>query len=167
MKDQAELTTDFTNRAVNIIKRDHDKPFFLYLAHAMPHVPLAVSDKFKGKSALGLFGDVIMELDWSIGEILKTLDELKIAENTLLIVTSDNGPWLNFGNHAGSSGGFKEGKSTVWEGGTRVPMLVRWPGKIAAGAVYSKLMTNMDLLPTIMAAANNPAPVIHCSSISA
>lgn len=158
LEGQAKLTTELTNRAVEFIERDHKKPFFLYLAHPMPHVPLAVSDKFRGKSDLGLFGDVIMELDWSVGEIMKALDKQNLAKDTLLIVTSDNGPWLNFGDHAGSSGGLKEGKSTAWEGGTRVPMLVRWPDKIRPGGVYSELMTNMDLLPTIVAAAGASTP---------
>lgn len=158
LESQARLTTDFTTRAVNYITENKKKPFFLYLAHPMPHVPLAASEKFRGKSDVGLFGDVIMELDWSIGEILKALDSEDISDNTLLIVTSDNGPWLNFGDHAGSSGGFKEGKSTTWEGGTRVPMLVRWPGKIEAGGIYSDLITNMDLLPTIAAATGASLP---------
>jgi len=158
LEDQSRLTTAYTEKAVAFIRKNKKKPFFLYLAHSMPHVPLAVSDKFKGKSELGLFGDVIMELDWSLGEILKTLDQEKLAKNTILIVTSDNGPWIPFGNHAGSTGGFKEGKSTSWEGGSRVPMLVRWPGKVEAGGIKSQLMTNMDLLPTITAATGAPLP---------
>jgi arylsulfatase len=100
----------------------------------------------------------MMELDWSVGEILKALKEAKIDNNTLLIVASDNGPWLNFGNHAGSSGGFREGKANTFEGGTRVPLFVRWPGKIQAGGIYSDLMTNMDLLPTIAAATGASLP---------
>lgn len=98
--DQTRLTTDYTNYAVDFIHRNVNKPFFLYLAHSMPHVPLAVSDKFKGKSELGLYGDVMMELDWSIGEILRTIREEGIEDNTLVILTSDNGPWANYGNHA-------------------------------------------------------------------
>jgi len=155
---QGQLTTLYTEHAVSFIKANKNHPFFLYLAHSMVHVPLAVSDKFKGKSELGLFGDVIMELDWSLGRIMQTLDETGLARNTLLIVTSDNGPWLNFGNHAGSSGGFREGKSTTFEGGTRVPLLVRWPAKIKPGTVNSHLMTNMDWLPTIAAATGAPLP---------
>jgi arylsulfatase A-like enzyme len=158
INDQAKLTTLFTEKAVSFIKENRKTPFFLYLAHPMPHAPLAVSSKFKGKSELGLFGDVIMELDWSLGQILNVLDEEKLAANTLLIVTSDNGPWITFGDHAGSSGGFREGKQTVWEGGTRVPLLVRWPGKIEAGGVNSELFTNMDLLPTIAAATGAHLP---------
>jgi arylsulfatase len=156
---QEKLTTLFTEKAVSFIRENSKRPFFLYLAHPMPHVPLAVSDKFKGKSELGLFGDVIMELDWSLGEILKILDEEKMASNTLLIVTSDNGPWLSFGHNAGSSGGMREGKSTTWEGATRVPCIIRWPGKIKAGDVNSQLFTNMDLLPTIAAATGASLPV--------
>ena len=155
---QEQLTTLYTEHAVSFIKANRNRPFFLYLAHAMTHVPLAVSDKFKGKSELGLFGDVVMEVDWSIGQLMKTLDETGLARNTLLIVTSDNGPWLNYGNHAGSSGGFREGKATTFEGGTRVPLLVRWPAKIKPGAVNSHLMTNMDWLPTIAAATGAHLP---------
>ena len=99
----------------------------------MPHVPLYVSDKFRGKSGAGLYGDVIMEIDWSVGEIMRALDEHKLADNTLVIFTSDNGPWLSYGTHAGSSGPFREGKGTAWEGGTRVPCIMRLPGKIPAG----------------------------------
>jgi arylsulfatase A-like enzyme len=149
LSQQSQWTTSLTTRAVDFINRKHTKPFFLYLAHPLPHVPLAVSDKFKGKSELGLFGDVVMELDWSIGEVLKAIDKAGISKNTILIVTSDNGPWVHFGNHAGSSGGFREGKGTPFEGGTRVPFLVRWPGRISAGNVSGELMTNMDILPTI------------------
>ncbi|HEY4288672.1 MAG TPA: sulfatase [Puia sp.] len=156
---QEQFTTLFTEKAVAYIKNNKNKPFFLYLAQPMPHVPLAVSDKFKGKSELGLFGDVIMELDWSLGQIMKALDETGLTKNTILVVASDNGPWLNFGNHAGSSGGFREGKATTFEGGTRVPLIMRWPGKIEAGGVNSHLMTNMDLLPTLAAAAGTGLPV--------
>lgn len=155
---QEQLTTLFTEKAVAFIRNNQHRPWLLYLAQPMPHVPLAVSDKFRGKSELGLFGDVIMELDWSLGQIMKTLDETGLAKNTILIVASDNGPWLNFGNHAGSSGGFREGKGTTFEGGTRVPLLMRWPGQIQAGGVNSQLMTCMDLLPTIAAATGSSLP---------
>jgi arylsulfatase len=158
INDQARLTTLYTEKAVSYIRSRRKQPFFLYLAHPMPHVPLAVSAKFKGKSQLGLFGDVIMELDWSLGEILKVLDETRLAKNTLLIVTSDNGPWLIFGDHAGSAGGLREGKQNTFEGGTRVPCLVRWPGRVEAGGINSDLLTNLDLLPTLSAAAGAPLP---------
>lgn len=157
-QDEEKFTTLFTERAVSIIKNSKGKPFFLYLAQPMPHIPLAVSDKFKGKSGMGIFGDVIMELDWSLGQVMKALDETGQAKNTLLIVASDNGPWLNYGDNAGSSGGFREGKATTFEGGTRVPLLMRWPGKLQAGSINSHLMTNMDLLPTIAAATGATLP---------
>jgi len=166
LNEAARLTTLFTERSVAFIKANKARPFFLYLAHPLPHVPLAVSAKFKGKSELGLFGDVIMELDWSLGQILKTLDDEKLAANTLLIVTSDNGPWLSYGDHAGSSGGFREGKSTTWEGGNRVPLLVRWPGHTTPGDVNSQLLTNMDLLPTIVAATGAARPKNQIDGLS-
>jgi arylsulfatase A-like enzyme len=162
----ATLTGMFTQKATSFIKANKGHPFFLYLAHPMPHVPLAASANFKGKSGMGLFGDVIMELDWSLGEILKTLDDEHLTENTLLIVTSDNGPWLNFGDNAGSSGGFREGKTTTWDGGTRVPCLMRWPGHIEAGSINSKLMVNVDLLPTIAAATGATLPTQKIDGIN-
>lgn len=158
LQEAALLTSTFTEKAVSFIKENKNHPFFLYLAHPMPHVPLAASEQFAGKSEMGIFGDVIMELDWSIGQVLDALDAEKIADNTIVIVISDNGPWMHFGDNAGSSGGFREGKSTSWEGGTRVPFLIRWPGKIEAGDVNSNLMTNMDLLPTLAKATGSSLP---------
>lgn len=147
--DQSQFTTQFTEKSLNFIEKNKKNPFFLYLAHPMPHVPLFVSDKFKGKSKQGLYGDVIMELDWSIGQIRKKLKELKLEENTLLIVTSDNGPWLNYGNNAGSSGGLREGKGTSFEGGQRVPCLMSWKGVIPEGIICNNLASSIDILPTI------------------
>ncbi|MES2419000.1 MAG: sulfatase [Bacteroidota bacterium] len=158
LEDQAAFSGKLTKRAIDFISKNQHQPFFLYFAQPMPHVPLAASAQFKGKSELGLFGDVIMELDWSIGEVIKTLDRLHLSENTILIVTSDNGPWVRFGNHAGSAGGFKEGKGTAWEGGTRVPCLIRWKGKIEAGSIFSGLLTNMDILPTLMSLTHSALP---------
>jgi arylsulfatase len=117
LEDQAQLTRLYTERAVDFIKRKKDKPFFLYLPHSMTHVPINASAKFKGKSKQGLYGDVMMEIDWSVGEILKAVKAYGIEKNTMVIFTSDNGPWLNFGNHAGSTGGLREGKGTSFEGG--------------------------------------------------
>src|SRR5690606_19016747 len=134
-EDQAAFTTAFTRRTIDFIKQNRKNPFFIYLAHPMPHVPLYVSDKFKGKSAQGLYGDVMMEIDWSVGEIMKTLKETGLEENTLVIFTSDNGPWINYGNHAGSTGGLREGKGTTFEGGQRVPCLMRWKGRLPEGLV--------------------------------
>ena len=144
-----QLTTRYTERAVAFIERHRTQPFFFYLAHAMPHVPLAVSDKFRGKSAQGLYGDVIMELDWSVGEVLRALERHGLERDTLVIFTSDNGPWLSYGNHAGSAGPLREGKGTAWEGGTRVPALMRWPGRMPAGKVNDAYAMTIDLLPTV------------------
>lgn len=143
------LTTWYTERAVAFIERQKDRPFFFYLAHSMPHVPLAVSDKFKGKSARGLFGDVMMEIDWSVGEVLQALARHGLERNTLVIFTSDNGPWLSYGDHAGSAAPLREGKGTAWEGGTRVPCLMRWPGRLPAGVTADDFFMTIDLLPTL------------------
>jgi len=147
LEDQSMLVTQYTNRALNFIKKNQDQPFFLYLPHSMPHVPLGVSKKFKGKSKQGMYGDVIMEIDWSVGQILKSLK--KHNKNTLVIFTSDNGPWLNFGNHAGSTGGLREGKGTSFEGGQRVPCIMRWPEIIPKGTVNNKLATTLDIFSTV------------------
>jgi len=149
LKDQGTLTTIYTERAVDFIKRNKDRPFFFYLAHSMVHVPLGVSDKFKGKSKQGLYGDVVMEVDWSVGEVLKALKENGLEDNTIVIFTSDNGPWLNFGNHAGSTGGLREGKGTSWEGGQREPCIIRWPGVVPEGVICNKLSSTIDILPTL------------------
>lgn len=148
LKDQDELTTLFTEKAVDFINRKANEPFFLYVPHSMAHIPLGVSDKFRGKSEQGLYGDVMMEIDWSVGEINKALEANNIADNTIVIFTTDNGPWLNYGNHAGSAGGLREGKTTSWEGGQRVPFIVKWPGKIPTGVVCNQLACAIDLLPT-------------------
>ena len=158
LAEQSMLTTALTEKAEQFIAKNKNHPFFLYLAHPMPHVPLAVSDKFGGKTTAGLFGDVIGEIDWSVGRVLDLLDKTGLSKNTLLIVTSDNGPWLSFGNHAGSSGGLREGKGTAWDGGTRIPCFIRWPGNIVAGTVCNQLLTQMDILPTIVAATNANLP---------
>jgi len=148
-KEQCQLTTWYTERAVRFIERNKDRPFFLYVPHSMPHVPLHVSDKFKGKSAQGLYGDVIMEIDWSVGQILKALRQHRLEKNTLVIFTSDNGPWLSYGNHAGSARPLREGKGTCWDGGVRVPFIARWPGPIPKGRVSHEPAMTIDLLPTL------------------
>jgi len=157
-EDQATLTTRYTERAVQFIEKNKDRPFFLYVPHSMPHVPIAVSSKFKGRSKRGLYGDVIMEIDWSVGQILETLRRNGLEEHTLVIFTSDNGPWLNFGNHAGSPGPLREGKGTSWEGGKRVPCLMRWPGVTPAGTVCDGLAANLDILPTLAGIAGATLP---------
>jgi arylsulfatase A len=148
-EDQAQLTTWYTERAVSFIEKNKDHPFFLYVAHNMPHVPLHVSDKFKGKSVRGLYGDVIEEIDWSVGEILSALKKNGLDDNTFVLFTSDNGPWLSYGDHAGSAYPLREGKGTNWEGGTREPCIMRWPGKIPAGTVCDDMLMTIDLFPTI------------------
>ncbi len=130
--DLSKLTTAYTDKALEFIGKNKDRPFFLYFAHSMPHVPLAVSDRFKGKSKRGLYGDVIEEIDWSVGQIMSKLKELKLDEQTLVLYTSDNGPWLEYGIDGGSAGPLRGGKSSVYEGGMRVPGIVRWPGRIPA-----------------------------------
>jgi len=147
--DQDLLTTQYTERAVDFIRRNKDQPFFLYLAHSMPHVPLAVSDKFRGQSERGLYGDVIMEIDWSVGQVLETLKQYGLDERTLVIFASDNGPWLSYGGHSGEAIPLREGKGTSWEGGVRVPCIMRWPGKLPAGRVQAEPAMTIDLLPTI------------------
>lgn len=149
LSDQDRLTVLYTEKAVDFINRNSDNPFFLYLPHSMPHVPLGVSARFKGKSEQGMYGDVMMEIDWSVGEILKALEENNLTANTLVIFTTDNGPWLNFGNHAGSTGGLREGKGVSYEGGQRVPCIMKWPSVINGGRVCDKLASTIDILPTV------------------
>ncbi len=157
-EDQTQLTTWYTERAVKFIEEHADEPFFVYLPHSMPHVPLYVSDKFKGKTRRGLFGDVIAEIDWSVGQILETLKRLDLDENTLVVFTSDNGPWLSYGDHAGSAGPHREGKGTMWDGGCREPFLARWPGRIPAGKVQREMASTIDVLPTFAKLAGAKLP---------
>src|SRR6185312_1413493 len=158
LADQSTLTTIYTQRAVSFITRNRERPFFLYLAHTMVHVPLAVSDKFKGKSKQGLFGDVMMEIDWSVGQVMQAIHDNGLDNNTLIIFTSDNGPWLTFGNHAGSAGGLREGKMTTFEGGQREPAIFSWPGTIPAGTVCNQLACGIDILPTLSAITGASLP---------
>ena len=146
-EDQKQLTTWYTERAVAFIRANQDKPFFLYLAHSMPHVPLYTQGN--EESAAGLYADVMAEIDASVGEISKGLEEAGDTRNTLVIFTSDNGPWLSYGTHSGTAGPLREGKGAVWEGGVRVPFIARWPGKIPAGVVSREPMMTIDLLPTL------------------
>lgn len=165
LEDQSELTGIYTRRAVQFIKKNSGHPFFLYLAHSMVHVPIAASPRFRGKSGRGLFGDVMMEVDWSVGEIIRTLKETGQERNTLVVFTSDNGPWLNFGNHAGNTGGLREGKGTSWEGGQREPCIMRWPASIPAGTVCNRMAANMDLLPTIARICGAAQPANHIDGV--
>jgi arylsulfatase A-like enzyme len=156
--DQSLFTRRFTERAVQFIEKNKDRPFFLYVPHVMPHVPIFASDGFRGKSELGLYGDVIEELDWGIGEVLKAIERLELDERTLVIFCSDNGPFLSYGEHAGSAGPLREGKLTAFEGGVRVPCIMRWPGKIPAGRTCEELCSTIDLLPTVAKLVGGPQP---------
>jgi len=156
--DQKLFTRRFTERAVQFIEKNQKRPFFLYVPHVMPHVPIFASDRFQGRSAKGLYGDVIEEIDWSVGEIVKTVDRLGLAENTLVIFTNDNGPFLSYGSHAGSSGELRGGKLTTFEGGVRVPMVARWSGHVPAGRDCDAPLMSIDLLPTFCTLANAALP---------
>jgi arylsulfatase A-like enzyme len=158
LEDQRELTSWYTYKSLEFIEKNREKPFFLYLAHSMPHVPLFVSDKFAGKSEQGAYGDVMMEIDWSVGEIRKKLEELGLAENTLIIFTSDNGPWLSYGGHAGLQAGLKEGKGTSWDGGIRVPAIFTWPGQIPEGIIQDQAAMTIDILPTLAKLTKSKMP---------
>ena len=157
-EDQTKLTGDYTRRAVKFIGENKDRPFFLYLAHSMPHVPLYTSKGFSGKTEQGTYGDVIHEIDWSVGQVLEALATHGLDEKTLVIFTCDNGPWLAYGNHAGSAGPLREGKATAWEGGVRVPCIMRWPGKIKAGSVCEEPAMTIDILPTLAGLTGAPLP---------
>ncbi|WP_228236869.1 sulfatase [Allomuricauda sp. M10] len=167
LEEQSQLTTQITERSVDFINRNKDKPFFLYVPHPQPHVPLFVSEKFKGKSERGLYGDVIMEIDWSVGQIMKALKDNGLEENTLVIFTSDNGPWLSYGNHAGSALPLREGKGTAWEGGQREPCIIKYPKKLAGGRVIDVPMMAIDLLPTLaeLTQASLPKQTIDGKSV--
>lgn len=164
-KEQDTLTTLYTEKAVDFINRNAGNPFFLYVPHSMSHIPLGVSNKFRGKSEQGMYGDVMMEIDWSVGEIEKALQANGIAENTVFIFTTDNGPWLNFGNHAGSAGGLREGKTTSWEGGQRVPFIVKWPAATPAGTICNKLACAIDILPTFAKIAGTKLPELKIDGV--
>lgn len=156
--EQSQLTTQITERSVDFINRNKDNPFFLYVPHPQPHVPLFVSEKFKGKSGRGLYGDVIMEIDWSVGQINEALKANGLEENTIVIFTSDNGPWLSYGNHAGSAFPLREGKGTAWEGGQREPFIIKYPNGIPAGKVISEPVMAIDIVPTIAEETNSTLP---------
>lgn len=167
-EEQKMLTTWYTEHAVEFIERNRERPFLCYVPHSMVHVPLFVSDKFAGKSGKGLFFDVVMEVDWSVGQILDALDRCHLADDTLVIFTSDNGPWLSYGDHAGSAGVYREGKGTMWEGGIREPTIMRWPGRIPAGAICHEFASTIDIVPTVakLIGAKLPAHKIDGCDIS-
>ncbi len=147
--DQSQFTRRLTDRAVTFIEQHHQQPFFLYVPHVMPHVPIFSNDAYKGRSGRGIYGDVVEELDDSVGRIVGTLDRLKLRERTLIIFASDNGPFLSYGNHAGSAGRLREGKLTTFEGGMRTPCIMNWPGQIHAGRTCDEIAATVDLIPTV------------------
>ncbi len=167
LEEQSQLTTQITERSVDFINRNKDNPFFLYVPHPQPHVPLFVSDKFKGKSNRGLYGDVIMEIDWSVGQITAALKANGLEDNTIVIFTSDNGPWLSYGNHAGSAYPLREGKGTAWEGGQREPFIIKYPKVIPSGKVIEEPVMAIDILPTIAeeTGASLPKNIIDGKSV--
>lgn len=165
------ITADYTREAIAYLNANRERPFFLYLAHNMPHIPLGASPAFKGKSAGGPYGDAVEEIDWSTGEILRTLRELGLDEHTLVIFTSDNGPWIETTHamapngkpfipreHSGHAEPLRGWKMSTWDGGSRVPFIARWPGKVPAGAKSNQILTTMDLLPTFAALAGTTLP---------
>lgn len=159
-EDQRQLTKQYTEHAVDFIQRHQDEPFFLYLAHSMVHVPLHASEAFDGKSGAGLFGDVVQEIDWSVGQILQALRAADIDDRTLVVFTSDNGPWLSYGTHSGVALPLREGKGTSFEGGFRVPAIMRWPDRIPAGTSCDALAATIDLLPTFAALIGADLPQV-------
>ena len=169
VKEQSWFTQKFTEKTVGFIEKNAGNPFFIYLAHPLPHVPLFVSEKFKGATGKGTYADVIHEIDWSIGEIRKSLEKNGLEENTLFIVTSDNGPWLAYGDHAGVTAGLREGKGTSWEGGVRTPFVAYWKNKIPKGITSSEAVMSIDILPTLAAisASSLPAKKIDGVNIAA
>ncbi len=166
--DQDQLTLRYTAEIVDVIREKSDKPFFAYLAYNMPHLPLRTAGRFRGKSRSGLYGDVIEAIDWSAGEILQTLDETGQRDETIVVFTSDNGPWLNLPNrmlsggvvpwHAGSPGPLRGAKHTTYEGGVRVPFIVRWPGTVPPGTVTAEMGATLDLYATLIAAGGGDLP---------
>jgi arylsulfatase A-like enzyme len=155
--DQNTITKRYTEEAIRFIERSKDRPFFLYLAHTMVHVPLFCSDDFRGKSPRGLYGDALEEIDWSVGRVLNTLGREKLAENTFVVFTSDNGPWLTFNELGGSAGLLREGKGCTFEGGMREPCIMWWPGRIKPGVV-NDIGSTMDLYTTILTLAGADVP---------
>jgi arylsulfatase A-like enzyme len=148
-EDQKNLTTWYTEKAVDFIERNRNQPFFLYVPHSMPHVPVFCSDKFEGKSGTGLYGDVMMELDWSVGQIQQAIQAQGLEDNTIFIfIGSDNGPWLSYGDHAGITP-FREGKGTTFDGGIRNPCIIKYPGRIAPNTISQHAFNSIDILPAL------------------
>ena len=156
--DQSQNVQTYTQEALRFVEEHQGGPFFLYLPHSMPHVPIYASNQFKDTSERGLYGDVIQEIDWSVGQIMDKLSSLGLAENTLIVVTSDNGPWLTMAEHGGSAGALRSGKQTTFEGGMRVPCVLQWPARVSGGRVVEGMYNMMDWFPTFadLTGANAP-----------
>ncbi len=166
LDDQEKITAELTRRAVEFVDKNADRPFLLYLPHSMPHVPLGVSNRFRQTTLFGPYGDVIREIDDSVGQIRAMLEKHDILDNTLFIFASDNGPWLSYGDHAGTTGGLREGKGTTWEGGVRVPCVIRYPQVVAAGSICSTPCMTIDILPTIVELTGGLAPEREIDGVS-
>ena len=156
--DQDHLTERYTDEALKFISKNNDRPFFLYIPHTAVHVPLHPGEKFRDQSKNGRYGDWVEEVDWSVGKVLDALRESKLADNTLVIFTSDNGPWLNKGDQGGIAGPLHGGKGSTWEGGVREPTIAWWPGKIAPGSVSDAVAGNIDFLPTFVTLGGGKVP---------
>lgn len=154
---QRMLTTWYTEHAVDFIQRKSDRPFFLYVPHSMPHVPISCSEKFEGASGEGLYADVMMEIDWSLGQIMDALEAADVIDDTLIMFSSDNGPWLSYGNHAGQTP-YREGKATAFDGGTRSACVMSYPGHIPSGTTSENTFCSVDMLPTFARLANAELP---------
>ena len=165
--DQSTFTARFTAKSIDFIERHKARPFFLYLPHVMPHVPIFASAKFKGRSGRGLYGDVVEELDDAIGTVLAKLLETGLEQNTVVLFFSDNGAWMSYGEHAGSNRPFREGKLTCFEGGMRSPLIVRWPGQVPASRICGTPLMSIDLLPTFVEAIGGKAPTLKIDGRSA
>jgi len=166
---QSQITERYTDEATRFIRNHQDKPFFLYMPHTAVHTPIYPGEAFRGKSANGRFGDWVEEVDWSVGKVLDTLQSLNLDRNTMVLFTSDNGPWLIKGSDGGIAGPLRGGKGSTWEGGVRVPTIARWPGKIPAGSVCDAVAGTIDILPTCVSIAGAKAsaePIIDGRDIS-
>ncbi len=156
--DQQYLTKWNTEHALKFIENNREKPFFLYMPYNMPHVPIYASEQFRDSTGKGIYADVVAEIDWSVGKVVAALRQHGLDERTLVLFTSDNGPWLSYGNHAGSAKPLREGKGTTWEGGQREPTIAYWPGNIPAGTVCDEIAGTIDILPTLAHLAGAELP---------
>lgn len=164
--DQRFFTKRFTDKTLEIISQNKNSPFFILLTHPLPHIPLSSSPEFEDITKMGIYQDVIHELDWSVGQIKSKLKELNLEENTIIIFTSDNGPWLSYHSHGGSAGDLREGKNTVFEGGHKVPFIISWPKNLPKGKELAGMVTNMDLLPTLLEWATADPPKLEIDGVS-